>query len=457
MNTQNTGAGDLNGLRLRNRVIPRVPPAAPRREVRSPRQRSPSEGAVSAYSQARTAQRLESQGPGVGIGDGLIGTAVAPPRRTPIVPLMPETGVPPPRPTSPHGLGRQVSGPDALGQRVENMERMLQQFLHERQGSAPPMVHHIMPSTHVHVPPPFSGHRPKSWLLQMEQYFTIVGVAEEQRLNRIVCHLTGPALERFNAIAERTPHLLPATWEEFKEYLITSYGAVSATSVVQKIKEIKFTGNFRAVVEKFEDALSQGEAPSERQLISLFITRFPLPLALATRHEYFETWVQARTFLENEYRAWEKTLQEYCHDTSEEYRAQARQHPDVVALGLTGVKERREGEQKRHPFASGKILDVKPKVPAVKTERANTMGGTTTNPGAIKCYACTGFGHRAKECPSTNPATKKDGQRCRRCGGMGHWAPACPSGSMERQQPQVQQEERLQQTEGRAQQGNARA
>ena len=180
MNTQNTGASDLNGLRLRNRVIPRVPPAAPRREVRSPRQRSPSEGAVSAYSQARTAQRLESQGPGVGIGDGLIGTAVAPPRSTPIVPLMPETGVPPPRPTSPHGLGRQVSGPDALGQRVENMERMLQQFLHERQGSAPPMVHHIMPSTHVHVPPPFSGHRPKSWLLQMEQYFTIVGVAEEE-------------------------------------------------------------------------------------------------------------------------------------------------------------------------------------------------------------------------------------------------------------------------------------
>lgn len=456
MEPRNFGHGDAGDLRLRNRVVPRAPPVAPRREARSPRRRSPSEGAVSAFSQARNAPRLDSHGAGMGYEAGTSGVSPLGARGPSMGSLQGGIGATSSRQGLASEVGRQEVEQGTLGQRMEQVERMLEHFLHQREVSNTPVVQQIMPPAHVHVPPSFSGHKPKSWLLQIEQYFTIIGVPEEERLGRIVCHLTGAALERFNAIAERTPHALPTTWEEFKTYLITSYGSVSATSVVQRIKEIKFAGNFRAVVEKFEDALAQGEAPSERQLVSLFITRFPLPLVLATRHEHFETWVEARSFLENEYRAWERTLQDYCHDASEEYRVQARQHPDVVALGLAGVKEKREVEPKKHPFASGKIFEVKPKANAVKAERANTAGGTMFNGGSLKCYACTGVGHRAKECPSTNPATKRDGQRCRRCGGIGHWATACPSGSMERQFRVLPEGKNLQ-ADTQAQQGNERA
>lgn len=86
---------------------------------------------------------------------------------------------------------------------------------------------------------------------------------------------------------------------------------------------------------------AHGDALPERQLVNLFIRRFPLSLVLATKHEHFETWVQARRFLENAYRAGERTLQDYYHDTPKEEQVLACQHPDVVALGLAGAKGKR--------------------------------------------------------------------------------------------------------------------
>lgn len=111
-----------------------------------------------------------------------------------------------------------------------------------------------------------------------------------------------------NAAAERTPHMLLSTWEEFETYLITSYGSVSATLVVQRIKEIEFAGNFKSVVEKLVDALAQGEAPSEQQLVSLSITWSLLTLVLATRHEHFKTWAQRKNFRQRESIVFEKRL-----------------------------------------------------------------------------------------------------------------------------------------------------
>ena len=46
---------------------------------------------------------------------------------------------------------------------------------------------------------------------------------------------------------------------------------------------------------------------------------------------------------------------------------------------------------------------------------------------SLVCHSCKGKGHKAKECPSRDPAAQRDGSNCRRCGGLGHWASVCPS------------------------------
>lgn len=141
---------------------------------------------------------------------------------------------------------------------------------------------------------------------------------------------------------------------------------------------------------------------------------------LATKHKHFETRVQARNFLENEFCAWGKSFQDCCHDTPKEYRVLARQHPNVVALELAGVNKKKEIEQKKHPFVNSRLFEVKPKENAMKAERASTAAGAALNGRPLECYACTGAGRRLKKCPSTNPFIKNDGQRCCRQGGIGH-------------------------------------
>lgn len=72
----------------------------------------------------------------------------------------------------------------------------------------------------------------------------------------IACHLPDGALERFNATAKKVPHMLLTTCKEYKTYFITSYGLKHEDVNDTEIIEIKFASNFRAVVEKLEDAQS---------------------------------------------------------------------------------------------------------------------------------------------------------------------------------------------------------
>ena len=450
---------DSASLRLRNRVIPRPPTAATRREPRSPRRRSPSEGEASAFSQAQGRASASTRVPGVGAMSG----AGVPPMRgvgafsTSTLPGSAGVAPSPSRMDSTVGSMQENVPSVDVHRRVAHLERLVDFFIQQRRGADHETTRPVVPAVPVHVPPPFSGHKPKSWLLQMEQYFAIIGLPDDERLTRIVCHLSGSALEHFNATAERNPMYLPTTWEDFKTYLIETYGSESASSVVSQIKEIKFTGSFRAVVNKFQEALAQGEQPPERQLVNLFITRFPWELAKLTRMEQFDTWVQARNFMEQQFRSFERLRQDYFMDAPEEFKAAARGSPELQALGLGGPpsKPKKEAEPRRFVFQNGRY-EPRPKGGAAKDERPNGSTGGGGSAAPVKCFECSGTGHRAKDCPSADPATKREGHKCHRCGGAGHWAPACPTGR-EQQAEKAEGAQQMRTTAATAGRGNGRA
>lgn len=46
---------------------------------------------------------------------------------------------------------------------------------------------------------------------------------------------------------------------------------------------------------------------------------------------------------------------------------------------------------------------------------------------SVVCRICQGKGHRAKECPSRDPAPQRDGSRYRKCGVLRQWVRFCLS------------------------------
>lgn len=94
------------------------------------------------------------------------------------------------------------------------MERA-EHVLHQRETRSPPATQQYMQPNTVHVPPPLTGHKPKSLLLGMEQYFAVVMEPDVDRLSRIVPHLSGSASEHSDATAERSPMFLARTWDDF--------------------------------------------------------------------------------------------------------------------------------------------------------------------------------------------------------------------------------------------------
>lgn len=443
-------AGD-QGLRLRNRTIPRAPLAAARRAQRSPRRRSPSEGANSVFSQVQARSEMSA----VSRSSGNL-----PPLRPPSAPgaatrstsALPTTGAPPPlREISTQEVIREMPDPairdlqeenEELRERLADLEGLVRRVTNSVANMGSSALVPYMPQQMVQAPPPFTGHNPRSWLLQIEQFFNLTRVPEAERLDRIVCHLGGKALEYYSATNERMPELMPRTWQEFKTFLIKTFGAISVISVITKIRAIKFKGDFNEVVDKFHEALASGEQPTEKHLVGLFLTRFPWELSRGARGKHFNTWIEARHFMEQEYKDWAQYALEYNLEAHEDFRRSMRQDAIVQAQGLFGPPQRDKNEQQfnrgQQSGNNNNRFDNRARRGSQNgekkengTENANANNGNASK-GPMKCFVCSGFGHKGKECPSTNPITRREGQRCNKCTGMGHWRSACPTRSQEK-------------------------
>lgn len=126
----------------------------------------------------------------------------------------------------------------------------------------------------VEAPPPFDGSRARSWLRQIEQYFNNLRLPEEERLRRIINHMTGEALDHYCATAERNPELMPTSWGDLREFIIDNFGSVPTLSVIRQLRSTNYRGNVQEIAKKFAIVLSQGEQPSDQQLIKIFLSRF---------------------------------------------------------------------------------------------------------------------------------------------------------------------------------------
>lgn len=295
-------------------------------------------------------------------------------------------------------------------------------------------------------PPPFTGANPRSWLRQIEQYFHCAGVAEDQRLESVICHLTGPALEYYCATMERTPQSMPTDWDGFREFMIRRFGAAPIVSVVQRLREIEFRGDFYEVVQQFSDILATGEQPPEQELIELFVTRFPWHMAEKLAGRYFDTWMDAKDCLEQEYRTRGLWAQRYYRVAGERFKREMEADGRAAGLGwipqpkakqeMRGMERRPMGGARPHPrWGEGSTTGPQQGTNGKQEQgpvRQQTAAQQRAGAGTLRCFICKGVGHLARVCPTANLATKKDGSLCHKCGGQGHWAPACPSAGIQR-------------------------
>ena len=211
---------------------------------------------------------------------------------------------------------------------------------------------------------------------------------------------------------------------------------MSALSVIKQLRATKYRGNLYEICKKLSAVLSQGEQPPDQELIKIFLARFPWEMVKEADRRQFSSWIEAKDFIEAKHRSRGKWAQEYYMEACEEYRKDMLRDREVQAHGWLDTenverdKGRREVMNTAATRGDSRGRPASFRYPAERLNNRQSVEGTPQNPG--RCFMCNGEGHRARQCPNANPATKKDGNRCRRCGGVGHWAMACPSPSMER-------------------------
>lgn len=146
-------------------------------------------------------------------------------------------------------------------------------------------------------------------------------------------HMTGDALDHYCSIAERHPEAMPTTWEELREFITENYESVSAVSVIKQLRAVSYHGNVQDIIRKFNGILSQGEQPPEQFLIKTFLCRFPWELVKEADMMRFNSWTEARDFVEATHRARGIWAQEYYMEACEEFRRDMLKDKEVQIHG----------------------------------------------------------------------------------------------------------------------------
>ena len=286
-------------------------------------------------------------------------------------------------------------------------------------------------STRAKEPMPFFGANPREWLLQMRQYYDMEGFGEEQRLEDAPFHLRGDAHLYYYTLAQRNPERLPKTWTEFENLITQRFGSRSPVETVQRLRQIRYRDSVSDVTSQFARICAEGEPVPEDKLIYIYLGRFPKAMVDEALKQDFSTWVEASEYLMTQSSKHNMRLAAWYEEASPELRREVEMDKQCM----------REGWIPKHSASSGSKLPASAKPgPGGQGAGANKLGpgAARSTPGhekasfnkfleSLVCHACQGRGHRVKECPSRDPATRRDDSKCRKCGGVGHWARACPS------------------------------
>ena len=286
-------------------------------------------------------------------------------------------------------------------------------------------------SARAKEPMPFSGANPREWLLQMRQYYDMEGLEEEERLKDAPFHLRGDAHLYYYTLAQRNPERLPKTWTQFENLITQRFSSRSPVETMQRLRQIRYRDSVSDVTSEFARICAEGEPIPEDKLIYIYLGRFPKAMVDEALKQDFSTWVEASDYLMTQNSKHNMRLAAWYEEASPELRREVEMDKQCM----------REGWIPKTPanYSSKLPASVKPGL------GGQGAGANKVGPGAARstlgqekasfnkfleslvCHACQGRGHRVKECPSRDVATRRDDSKCRKCGGMGHWARACPS------------------------------
>lgn len=150
----------------------------------------------------------------------------------------------------------------------------------------------------------------------------------------------------------------------------------------------------------------------------------------------FDSWIEAKLFVEANHKTMGRLAQEYFMQACEEFCKEMLGDEELLMHGWSETEAGdRDKTRKEGSAAATARLDLRGRGPNFKFNHEG--GGPLRDsdggpPRRVSCFVCGGEKHRARQCPSSNIANKKEGNRCQRCGGVGNWATACPSQSAER-------------------------
>ena len=280
-------------------------------------------------------------------------------------------------------------------------------------------------------PMPFSGANPREWLMQMRQYYDLRGFEEDLRLKDVPFHLRGDAHLFYYTLAQHYPERLPRTWKEFEHLLTQRFCSRTPVETLQRLMQIKYRDSVSDVTTQFARVCAEGDPLPQDKLIHVYLSRFPKAMVDEAMKVDFSTWVEASEYLQRQNRELTMKLAEWYQLAPPEFKREVEMDKQCMREGWI-LKNPANSSFKTlpntMPGAGGKGAETNKMVPGV-ARNAPDREKTKFNKflEILVCHLCKGKGHRAKECPSRDPAAQRDGSKCRKCGGLGHWARSCPS------------------------------
>ena len=277
---------------------------------------------------------------------------------------------------------------------------------------------------------------------------------ESERVKDVQLMLKDEArLYYFNCM-KNNPDRIPSTWEEFKELIISIFSPSTVTETEDKLKLITYEGSVSKVITKFSQVLSEGENPTQEELIKLFLQCFPKALLKEAMEMDFKTWGEAGEFIRRKNTKVIQRWREWYKGTREQFKRQAERDEDCRMQGWVPQVEwpairnkvtesnlakvpnyprttpfNRNFPNRTYPNNIYVPMQNRLKYDAPKPimDAPAKEGLQNKNTVAFACNLCNGEGHRAFKCPTRDPMMRKPGNKCTKCGGKDHWAMHCPT------------------------------
>ena len=288
----------------------------------------------------------------------------------------------------------------------------------------------------LRAPPAFNGEGARNWLLQIETYHNLLNMPMKDRVDDAVSYLTGRALSEYALENDRGRQ--PRDWAEFRQWVCTRFHTQSERETVSRLMALEWDGSLDRLCARFTAILSNGVAPSNYELVRLFIRVLPPDLVVLLGSKPFYSWVEVRDFLVERIAPTGQWATVWMSSVSESRLRDAErrlpQHFPITPSSrpwrpqASGPRPDERGNGVRPPMGD-RPSNVSTNVRSNLVPRAN-QGPSNFNNYKLSdttCLLCKGKGHVKPQCPNAVSQCYKEGSKCSRCKGIGHWAQYCPS------------------------------